>query len=158
LGYDKGDLGESSKIVSKTSEASDASNGKLNTLQEHFPKGNGASLQDCSSECKSSPKKSEDQHGRYNDHVFVNSPFDYNKNNQVNRNLWKLYPCAYCHSPKHCVAKCWKRQTLYRKPMSSKKETRHKGSIPQRKKEKAKQVWMPKTRCTFCNKSGHQKD
>jgi hypothetical protein len=41
--------------------------------------------------------------------------------------------------------------------MSSKKETRRKGSSPQRKKEKVKQVWMPKTRCTFCNKSGHQK-
>jgi hypothetical protein len=41
-------------------------------------------------------RKGEDQHGRYNGHVFVNSPFDYNKHNQVNRNLWKLYPCAYC--------------------------------------------------------------
>jgi hypothetical protein len=157
LGYERGDLGESSKMGSKTSEASKASNGQLKTLQEHFTKGNGAPLQDYGSECKSSPKKSEDQHGRYNGHVFVNSPFDYNKHNQVNRNLWKLYPCAYCRSPKHCVAKCWKRQTLYRKPMSSKKETRRKGSSPQWKKEKVKQVWMPKTHCTFCNKSGHQK-
>jgi hypothetical protein len=41
--------------------------------------------------------------------------------------------------------------------MSTRKETRHKGSIPQRKKEKGKPVWMPKTHCTFCNKSGHQK-
>jgi hypothetical protein len=32
--------------------------------------------------------------------------------------------------------------------MSSKKEMRHKGSSPQRKKEKGKQVWMPKTRCS----------
>jgi hypothetical protein len=157
LGYGEGDLGESSKIGSKTSEASNASNGQLKTLQEHFTKGNGASLQDCGSECKSSPKKSEDQHGRYNGHVFINSPFDYNKHNQVIRNLWNLYPCTYCHSPKHCVAKCWKRQTLYRKPMSTRKETRHKGSSPQWKKEKGKQVWMPKTHCTFCNKSGHQK-
>jgi hypothetical protein len=85
LGYERGDLGESSKIGSKTSEASDASNGQLKTLQEHFTKGNGTSLQDYGSECKSSPKKSEDQHGRYNGHVFINSPFDYNKHNQVNR-------------------------------------------------------------------------
>jgi hypothetical protein len=70
LGYERGDLGESSKMGSKTSEASDASNGQLKTLQEHFTKGNGASLQDCGSECKSSPKKGEDQHGRYNGHVF----------------------------------------------------------------------------------------
>ena len=32
LGYDKGDLGESSKMGSKTSEASKASNGQLKTL------------------------------------------------------------------------------------------------------------------------------
>jgi hypothetical protein len=85
LGYGEVDLGESSKIGSKTSEASNASNGQLKTLQEHFTKGNGMSLQDCGSECKSSPKKSEDQHGRYNGHVFTNSPFDYNKHNQVIR-------------------------------------------------------------------------
>ena len=120
-------------------------------------KGNGVSLQDCDSEYKSSPKQGEDQQGRYNCHVFTNSPFDYNKHNQIILNLWNLYPCTYFHSPKHCVAKCWKRQTLYRKPMSTRKETRHKGSSPQWKKEKGKQVWMPKTHCTFCNKSGHQK-
>jgi hypothetical protein len=96
LGYERGDLGESFKMGSKSSEASNASNGQLKTLQEHFTKGNGASLQDCGSECKSSPKKGEDQHGRYNGHVFNKSPFDYNKHNQVNQNLWKLYPCAYC--------------------------------------------------------------
>jgi hypothetical protein len=41
--------------------------------------------------------------------------------------------------------------------MSTKKETRRKGSSPQWNKENGKQVWMPKTHCTFCNKSGHQK-
>ena len=60
LGYGEGDLGESSKIGSKSSEASNASNGQRKTLQEYFTKGNGASLQDYGSECKSSPKKSED--------------------------------------------------------------------------------------------------
>jgi hypothetical protein len=83
LGYGEVDLGASSKIGSKTSEASNASNDQLKTLQEHFTKGNGASLQDCGSERNSSPKTGEDQHGRYNGHVFTNSPFDYNKHNQV---------------------------------------------------------------------------
>jgi hypothetical protein len=41
--------------------------------------------------------------------------------------------------------------------MSTRKEKRRKGSSPQRKKEKVKQVWMRKTCCTFCSKSGHQK-
>jgi hypothetical protein len=41
--------------------------------------------------------------------------------------------------------------------MSTRKETRHKDSTPQRKKEKGKHVWMPKNQCTFCNRSGHQK-
>jgi hypothetical protein len=123
LGYGKVELGASSKIDSKTLEASNASNGQLKTLHGNFTKGNGTSLQDCGSERKSSPKKGEDQHGRYNGHVFTNSPFDYNKHNQVIQNLWNIYPCTYCHSPKHCVSKCWKRQTFYRKPMSTKKET-----------------------------------
>jgi hypothetical protein len=123
LGYDEVELGASSKIGSKTLESSNASNGQLKTLQEHFTKGNDASLLDCGSECKSSPKLREDQHGRYNGHAFINSPFDYNKHNQVIRNLWNRYPCTYCHSPKHCVAKCWKRQNLYKKPMSTRKET-----------------------------------
>jgi hypothetical protein len=41
--------------------------------------------------------------------------------------------------------------------MSTRKETSHKDSTPQQKKEKVKQVWMPKTHCTYCNKGGHQK-
>jgi hypothetical protein len=69
-----------------------------------------------------------------------------------------MYPCNFCHSPKHCVAKCWKRQTMYMKSVSSRKETQHKALTQQRKKEKGKQVWMPKTQCTFCNMGGHQKD
>jgi hypothetical protein len=68
---------------SKTSEASNASNVQFKTMQERFTKGNDTSLQDCGSECKSSPKKSEYHHGRYNGHVFINSPFDYNKHNKV---------------------------------------------------------------------------
>jgi hypothetical protein len=134
LGYGEVDLGASSRMGSKTSKASNASNGQLKSLQEHFTKGNGASLQDCGSECKSYPKKSEDQHGRYNGHVFTDSIFYYNKNNHVIRNLWNMYPCTYCLSPKYCVAKCWKRQNLYKKPMSTRKETRHKDSTPQWKK------------------------
>jgi tuftelin-interacting protein 11 len=50
LGYVKGDIGETSKIGSKTSEASNDSNGQLKSLQEHLTKCNGASLQDCGSE------------------------------------------------------------------------------------------------------------
>jgi hypothetical protein len=50
------ELGASSKMGSKTSKASNASNGQLNSLQEHFTKGDGVSLLDCGSECKSSPK------------------------------------------------------------------------------------------------------
>jgi hypothetical protein len=68
---------------SKTSEESNASNGQIKTLQEHFKKGDGVSLLDCGSECKSSPKKSEDQKGRYNVHVFTNSLLDYKKHNHV---------------------------------------------------------------------------
>jgi hypothetical protein len=41
--------------------------------------------------------------------------------------------------------------------MSTRKETRHKDSTPQWKKEKGKQVWMSKNHCTYCNKGGHQK-
>jgi hypothetical protein len=84
LGYGKVEIGSSSKMGSKTSEANNASNGQLKSLQEHFTEGDGVSLLDCGSECNSSPKQSEDQHVRYNGHVFTNSPFDYNKHNQVN--------------------------------------------------------------------------
>jgi hypothetical protein len=41
--------------------------------------------------------------------------------------------------------------------MSTRKETRHKESTPKWKKEKGKQIWMPKTHCTYCNMGGHQK-
>jgi hypothetical protein len=47
---------------------------------------------------------------------------------------------------------------LYRKFISTRKETKHKDSTPQRKKEKGKQVRMPKNHCTYCNRGGHQKD
>jgi hypothetical protein len=57
LGYGEEEIG----AFSKTSEASNASNGQLKSLQEHFTKGDGISLLDCDSECKSSPKQSEDQ-------------------------------------------------------------------------------------------------
>ena len=120
-------------------------------------KGDGVSLHDGDSECKSSSKKSEDLQERYNGHGFSKYLFDYKKHNHVIQNLWNMYPCTFCHSPKHCVMKCWKRQYLYRKFMSTRKETRHKDSTPQRKKEKGKQVWMPKTHCTYCNRGGHQK-
>jgi hypothetical protein len=123
LGYGEVDIGASSNMGSKTSEASNASHGQLKTLQEHCTKSNGASLQDCDSECKSSPKQSEDQHGMYNGHNFTNSLFDYKSHNHVIRNLWNIYPYTYCYSPKHCVAKCCKRQNLYRKPMSTRKGT-----------------------------------
>ena len=56
LGYGKVDIGE----CSKTLEASDASNDQLKSLREQFMKGDGVSLHDGDSECKSSPKKSED--------------------------------------------------------------------------------------------------
>jgi hypothetical protein len=46
---------------------------------------------------------------------------------------------------------------MYKKFMSTRKGTRHKDSTPQWKKEKGKQIWMPKIHCTFCNKGGHQK-
>jgi hypothetical protein len=133
LGYGEVNLGESSKIGSKTLEASNASNGQIKTFHEHFTKGRGASLQECGSECKSSPKQSEDQHERYNVHVFTNSPFDYNKHNQLIRNLWNKYPCTYCHSLEHCIAKCWKRQTLYsrrRKDYQVKQEEHCEGKKP----------------------------
>jgi hypothetical protein len=41
--------------------------------------------------------------------------------------------------------------------MSTRKETREKYPTPQWNKEKGKQVWMPKTHCTYCNRGGHQK-
>jgi hypothetical protein len=50
LGYGEVDIGASSKMGSKTSEANNASNGQLKTLQEHFMKGDGVSLLDCGSE------------------------------------------------------------------------------------------------------------
>jgi hypothetical protein len=68
---------------SKALEVSNSSNGQLKTMQEHFTKGNGASLQDCGSECKSSPKKSEYQQGRYNGHDFSKTLFDYKSHNHV---------------------------------------------------------------------------
>jgi len=83
LGYGERNAGESYKMGSKTSEASNAWNDQLKTLQELFTKANGMSFQDCGSECKSSPKEGEDQHGRYNGRVFTNSPFHYNNHNQV---------------------------------------------------------------------------
>jgi hypothetical protein len=122
LGYSEVDLGASSKMGSKALEASNASSGQTNSLQDRFTKGNGASLQDCGSEYKSSTKKIEDHHGRFNGHFFTNYPFDYNKHNHVIRNLWNIYPCTYCHSPKHYVSKSWKRKTLYKKPMLTRKE------------------------------------
>jgi hypothetical protein len=56
LGYGEEEIGE----CSKTLEASDASNDQLKSLREQFTKGDGVSLHDGDSECKSSPKKSED--------------------------------------------------------------------------------------------------
>ena len=50
LGYGEEDIGAFSKMGSKTSEASNASNGQLKTWQGHFTKGNGTSLQHCDSE------------------------------------------------------------------------------------------------------------
>jgi hypothetical protein len=157
LGYDEEDIGAFSKMGSKTSKASNALSDHFKSLREYYTKGDDISLHDGDSECNSSPKKSEDQQERYNVHGFSNYLFDYNKHNQVIRNLWNMYPCTFCHSPKHCVAKCWKRQYLYRKFISTKKETRHKDSTLEWKKEKGKQVWMPKTHCTYCNRGGHQK-
>jgi hypothetical protein len=69
-----------------------------------------------------------------------------------------MYPCTLCHSPKHCVENFWKIKSLYMKFMLTRKETQHKDSTPQWNKEKGKQVWMPKTHCTYCNRGGHQKD
>jgi hypothetical protein len=50
LGYGKVELGESSKMGSKTLEASNASSGHPKSLQEPFTKGDGVSLLDCGSE------------------------------------------------------------------------------------------------------------
>jgi hypothetical protein len=41
--------------------------------------------------------------------------------------------------------------------ISTRKETRNKYSTAQRKKEKGKQVWIPKNHCSHCNRGGHQK-
>ena len=138
-------------------EASDVSNDQLKSLWEKFTKGDVVSLHDGDSECSSSPKKSEDQQERYNGHGFSKSLFDYKKHNHVIQNLWNMYPCTFCLSPRHCVAKCWKRQSLYRKFMSTRKEKQHKKSTPQWKKEKGKLVWMSKSHYTYCNRGGHQK-
>jgi hypothetical protein len=127
LGYGEVDIGE----FSKTLEASDASNDQPKSLWEQFMKGDGVSLHDGDSEYNSSPKLSEDQQERYNVHGFSKSLFDYKKHNHVIQNLWNMYPCTFFHSPKNCVAKCWKIQSLYRNFMSARKETRHKDSTPQ---------------------------
>jgi hypothetical protein len=50
LGYGEVGLGASSKMGSKTLEASNASSGQTKSLQDRFTKGNGALLQDCVSE------------------------------------------------------------------------------------------------------------
>jgi hypothetical protein len=153
LGYGEVEIGE----CSKTLEVSDASKDQNKSLREQFMKGDGVSLHDGDSDCKSSPKKSEDKQDTYNGHGFSKSLFDYKKNNHVIQNLWHMYPCTFCHSLKHCVEKCRKIQSLYKKFMSTKKETQHKDSNPQRKKETGKQVWMPKNHCTYCNRGGHRK-
>jgi hypothetical protein len=119
LGYGEEEI----RTFSKTSEESNASNGQLKSLREHFTKGDGVSLHDCDSECKSYPKKSEDKKDKYNGHDFSNSLFDYKKHNHVIQNLWNIYPCTFFRSPKHCVIKCRKRQYLYMKFMSTKKDT-----------------------------------
>jgi hypothetical protein len=108
LGYGELEIEECSKKL----EASDASNDQLKSLREHFTKDDGVSLPDGDSECKSSPKKSEDKKDRYNHHGFSKSLFDYKKHNHVIQNMWNMYPCTFSHSLKHCVAKCWKRQNL----------------------------------------------
>jgi hypothetical protein len=158
LGYGKEEIGASSKMGSKTSEASDASYDRPKSLQDWFTKSDGVSLLDGDCECKSSPKQSEYQQEKYNGLDFSNSLFYYKNNNQVIWNLWNIYPCTFCHSPKHCIEKCWKRKNLHKNFMSTRKETWHKNSTPQWKKEKGKHGWMPKTHCTHCNRGGHQKD
>jgi hypothetical protein len=50
LGYGEEDMGSFSKMGSKTSEASDASNDQPKSLQDRFKKGDGVSLHDCDSE------------------------------------------------------------------------------------------------------------
>jgi hypothetical protein len=50
LGYGEVEIGASSEMGSKTSEASNASNGQFKSLQEHFTKGYGLSLLYCGSE------------------------------------------------------------------------------------------------------------
>ena len=48
-----------------------------------FTKGDGVSLSDGDSECKSSPKKIEDNQDKYNGHGCSKSFFDYKKHNHV---------------------------------------------------------------------------
>jgi hypothetical protein len=79
LGYGEEEIGK----FSKTLEASDASNDQPRYLREHFTKGDGVSLPEGDSECKSSPKKSEDKQERYNCNGFSNSLFYYKKHNHV---------------------------------------------------------------------------
>jgi hypothetical protein len=64
LGYGEEEIGAFSKMVSKTLEASNASNDHPKSLQDQFTKSDGVSLHDCDRECMSYPKKSEYQQER----------------------------------------------------------------------------------------------
>lgn len=48
------------------------------------------------------------------------------KHDYLDQTLWNMFTCTFCRSPHHCVAKCRKRKSLFKRlNMSIGKETSH---------------------------------
>lgn len=90
---------------------------------------------------------SKDNKGRYKPHL--NSFFDFEPHNQLNKVLWNMVPCTFYHSHNHSVKKCQQRKEL----LECGNETRKKNSLLGSKTMSSSS--KHKNLCTHCNISGH---
>jgi hypothetical protein len=112
-------------------------------------------------ECKASPKRDEHPKGggktfsphqtctndnpkRYDKHEYSNVFFNYEKNGHVTQNLWYAYPCTFFGLNNHCVAMCWKRNSIQRKIMSFRKEARCKDHSPSQNGRMERRDYCPR--------------
>jgi hypothetical protein len=167
LGYGKGEVEEFSKVV----EARNASREESKPLQKSLIQSEGTSLHESDKECKASRMIGEHpegvkivssqqtcskiHHERYNRPDYSNIFFDYKKNGKEKHSLWYKCPCMFSGLHNHCVAKCWKRKSLYKKFMSTRKEERRKDHSPRLNVEHGNKELKSKNYCNHCNMSAH---
>ena len=81
--------------------------------------------------------------------------FDYKHVNHIKQSLWNQRPCTFCGLNNHAVSQCWKRKSLCRKVMETRKHMRIEDLSPHTERSRGNTPLKEKGYYNHCSRDGH---